>query len=122
MNQSHTLCVTKKLHVGKVGAVSEPAGKTRLFAYGDYWRANALRPIHDCLMQILRNLGKVDATYKQQLGFTRLKRVGARQYFCFDLKKASDRLPVALQLVLLSKLFTKKMSGLWYQLMVSPVF
>lgn len=113
---------TKQVYTGKLGSVSEPAGKTRLFAYGDYWRANALLPMHDSLMQILRNLGKVDATYDQHKGFARLKEVRAKQYFCFDLKKASDRLPVALQLVLISKLFSKEISGLWWQLMVRPAF
>jgi hypothetical protein len=64
-------------------------------------------------MRILKNLGKVDATFDQSKGFNRLLELpNVEQYYSFDLRKASDRLPVAMQLCLLSSLYGKVISGL----------
>lgn len=44
------------LVTGKLSFISEPGGKTRLIAIGDYWSQLVLRPTHDIIMRLLRKL------------------------------------------------------------------
>jgi hypothetical protein len=57
-----------------------------------------LKPLHDTLSRILRNL-ETDGTFHQERPFDLLiKRVEpGRTFHCFDLSSATDRLPLELQ-------------------------
>jgi hypothetical protein len=89
------------LITGKISLVSEPAGKTRLFAICNFWVQTVLKPLHDALMQALK-LFITDGTFDQTKQFNRiLSETKGIPTYCFDLTKATDRFPIILQQVLL---------------------
>jgi hypothetical protein len=91
---------------------AEPGGKTRLFAIGDYWRQTSLKSLHDFLMKCLENNSRTDGTYNQNSAFQRILSVKSKYMFSFDLSKASDRIPLYCQNVLISHIFTKQIGDI----------
>jgi hypothetical protein len=112
------------LRVAKVSAKEEAGGKVRVFAIPDYWTQSVLKPLHSHLYEILRLL-PTDSTFNQQAGVERAQRAaarGVRHFWSFDLSAATDRFPLLLQQVLISKLFadsrSKAFAGIWANLLV----
>lgn len=64
-------------------------------------------------MGILRRL-ETDGTYDQERAFARIlhKSKGKRTY-CFDLSGASDRIPLKVQEIMMTSLFSKEISDAW---------
>jgi hypothetical protein len=113
--------LTTSIH-SRLGFSSEGGGKTRIFAIGDYWSQMALRPIHDALMSILSRL-ETDGTYNQEHAFKRILELSkGRQTFCFDLSGASDRIPLRVQVIVISKLFSEDIANTWAQLISNREF
>jgi len=79
----------------KLAHLSEPGGKTRTIAIGDYFSQLVLKPFHDQLMEILRSL-KTDGTWNQDDAAMRVKATATHPCFSFDLSKATDRFPAEL--------------------------
>jgi hypothetical protein len=106
----------------RLGFSSEGGGKTRIFAIGDYWSQMTLRPIHDALMAILKSL-ETDGTYDQEEAFRRiLNRSKGHKTFCFDLSGASDRIPLKVQEIMMSELFSPEIANSWARLVSDREF
>lgn len=84
----------------------EAAGKLRIFAILDSISQSILRPLHDSLFGILRNIPN-DGTFDQNASVKRsamkLQKYGIA--YSFDLSAATDRLPVSLTASIFEKLY-----------------
>jgi len=106
----------------RLGFSPEGGGKTRIFAIGDYWSQFSLRPIHDTLMGILRRL-ETDGTYDQEQAFARILRMSkGKETFCFDLSGASDRIPLQVQTIMMSELFSSEIAEVWSSVIADRAF
>jgi hypothetical protein len=94
--------------LGRLATINEPAGKVRVVAITDYWTQAGLSPVHDHLFKILRILSKNDATFDQD-GVTEsyFKREFS-PHWSFDLKSATDLIPIALYREVLQPFFRVK--------------
>jgi len=111
-----------KSNHSRLGFSPEGGGKTRIFAIGDYWSQFSLRPIHDTLMGILRSL-ETDGTYNQEQAFARILECSkGKQTFCFDLSGASDRIPLQVQTIMMSELFSPEISEAWSNVIANREF
>lgn len=98
----------RPMMLGRLSTKFEGAGKVRLFAITDGWTQSLLRPLHDIIFKSLRKLPQ-DGTFDQNAPFELLRSlVGSEPMFSFDLKSATDRLPVRLQTDLLSHLMDER--------------
>jgi hypothetical protein len=79
-------------HLGKLGLKIEPAGKVRVFAMVDAFTQWALKPLHDRIFEILRDI-PMDGTFDQLRPIHLLKEAGHTRFWSFDLSSATDRLP-----------------------------
>lgn len=66
-------------------------GGERDVAIGNYINQRLLKPVHDWLMDVLRQI-PADGTFDQTKPLDRL--VGEQHFFSFDLKSATDRWPL----------------------------
>lgn len=96
----------KESNVGNVGQLAikeEAAGKVRVFALVDIWTQSVLYPIHQSIAAFLKSLPN-DATFNQgeavKRCFSKIEKSG--RAWCFDLSAATDRLPVSIQIKILS--------------------
>lgn len=93
-------------NIGQLSTKEEAAGKVRVFALVDPWTQNVLRPLHDYLFSFLKSLPN-DGTFDQHASILRcmdkVKITG--KSFGYDLSAATDRLPIQLQVSVLSSLF-----------------
>jgi len=82
--------------LSRLHTIDEPAGKVRVVAICDYWTQVALKPVHDFLFTLLKSIVGNDATFDQdgvtQAYFER----GLSPHWSFDLKTATDSIPLAL--------------------------
>lgn len=85
----------------KLSVIEDPELKTRVIAIFDYWSQTVLKPLHEKLMRTLRKI-QTDCTHDQGK-FTHGVIQPTGEYSSFDLKSATDRLPVSLQEVILSE-------------------
>lgn len=99
-----------KLLLGRLGVVYDQAGKARIVAITNWWIQFALKPLHDALFDLLRRI-ETDGTFNQEapldrlVGLSRQALLDGRPGFtfhCFDLSAATDRLPIDLQVDILS--------------------
>lgn len=109
---------------GQFALKEEAAGKIRLFALLDSFTQSILRPIHDQLFSILRNIPN-DGTFNQEASIRRSmeKAKAAGCAFSFDLTAATDRLPATLTGAILEGIF--KIEGLgsaWLSVMINRDF
>lgn len=98
--------VPETYHIGQLSLKNEPAGKVRVFAMVDAWTQNLLEPLHLLLFKFLRSLPN-DGTFDQNASFRRCQDK-SKLYSCsygYDLSAATDRLPISLQISILSKFF-----------------
>jgi len=111
-NQCRELPLPKSLITGKLSLASERAGKTRLFAIGDYWSQNSLQPLHDWLMKILSRLS-TDGTYNQGKAFERILSKRVRFMVSYDISKFTCRVPLRLQTIMLSYYTSHDLAQCW---------
>nr|UJQ92561.1 MAG: putative RNA-dependent RNA polymerase [Mitoviridae sp.] len=94
--------------LSRLHTIDEPAGKVRVVAICDYWTQVALKPVHEWLFSILRGLSSNDATFDQdgvtQAYFNR----DLSPHWSFDLKTATDSIPIALYKAVLYPLLCKE--------------
>jgi len=96
---------------GQLSTKVEAAGKIRVFAMVDYWSQVSLKGLHDYLFKILSNLPN-DGTFDQAASVKRASQK-AQEFGCsfgYDLTAATDRLPLSLQISLLSSLFNEQVA------------
>jgi hypothetical protein len=114
-----------KLELGKIAMKLEAAGKVRLFAMETWWVQGLLYPLHKGIFGILRLIPQ-DGTHDQgkplkllQSYFEGCRDRGQKTYFAsFDLKAATDRIPVGLQEKVLALLVGPRVALCWKILMV----
>nr|UJQ92590.1 MAG: putative RNA-dependent RNA polymerase [Mitoviridae sp.] len=82
-------------HLGRLHAIEEPAGKVRIVAICDYWTQAALKPVHDHLFRILAKIS-TDATFNQTGSIESYYDQGLSPHWSFDLKAATDTIPLEL--------------------------
>jgi len=107
----------ENLFLGRLCHKVEPAGKVRVFAMVDPWTQWVLKPLHNWLFKILSK-HQMDGTFNQ---LKPLKSVpfGKVPISSLDLSAATDRLPIWLQQMLLSKIFGEKFAYHWYNLLIN---
>jgi len=114
-----------KLNLGKIACKFEAAGKVRLFAMETWWIQGLLYPVHKGIFEILRRIPQ-DGTYDQGAPLILLTKYleectgrGQKTYFAsFDLKAATDRIPVSLQEKVIALLLGVHLARCWKMIMV----
>jgi hypothetical protein len=86
---------SEKPILGRLHTIDEPAGKVRVVAICDYWTQVGLKPVHDWLFSILKHLPQ-DATFDQDGRTVSYYQKGLSPHWSFDLKSATDLIPLAL--------------------------
>jgi hypothetical protein len=99
----------------KLSYFSDKEGKTRVIAILDYWSQTALRPLHDTLNGILRRI-KTDCTFNQNHFTSVLSHL--RPFYSLDLSNATDRMPIALQRRVISRLIGEERAMAWAHILV----
>jgi hypothetical protein len=110
---------TGKNASGRLALLEEAAGKVRVVALLDVWSQWALKPLHDWVFDLLRSIPQ-DGTFDQLKPVkTLLRKVGNdTTIFSYDLSAATDRLPVAIQELLLAQVFGESFAKCWRELLV----
>jgi hypothetical protein len=107
---------------GRLGFSAEPAGKTRIFAIGDYWSQTSLKVIQTSLYNTLKSIS-TDATRDQNKGFTTLmEESNGKDTYSFDLSSASDRIPAEMQVYRLELMGGKTLGEAWLSVMTDRTF
>jgi hypothetical protein len=104
---------------GRLALLPEAAGKIRVVALADIWSQWALKPLHDWLFDILREIPQ-DGTFDQlrPVGLL-LKKVSPTQaIYSYDLSAATDRIPILIQELLLAQIFGPAYARAWANLLV----
>lgn len=101
--------------LGRLGFKDEPAGKVRTFAMVDPFTQWLFKPLWDAITSIL-SLFPQDGTFDQLKPLSNLKRSLGK--WSFDLTAATDRLPIVIQVMLLSPFIGTAAADLWRQLLV----
>lgn len=92
--------------IGRLSFKEEPAGKLRVFAMVDVITQSLLKPLHDTLFEIFKNIPN-DSTHNQDKAYKYAQELSLKYNasFGFDLSSATDRLPVSSQVSILNSLF-----------------
>jgi hypothetical protein len=101
--------------LGSLAALKEGAGKVRIVAITDWWTQTLFRPLHDGLFAALRLIpqdGTGDQWKPVKDWVIPRCRLGL-PCFSFDLSSATDRLPVAAQKQILTRLFGPVFAWAW---------
>jgi len=107
--------------LGRLSLKYEPAGKIRVFAIVDVFTQSALKPVHDWMFSLLRELS-TDATFDQEgrvRDFAKLHQ--DKDIFSFDLSSATDLIPFALTQEIISSQMGA-ITDLWAKLLVDRDF
>jgi len=112
----------EKVNFRRISAIPDKEGKTRIIAIGDYFSQAILRGIHEEMFRILREFSVFDKTFAQHdhpLEFGKPD----QHYHSFDLKDATDRMPIKLQELVLT-LLTGDPEGVkaWREILVGQPF
>jgi hypothetical protein len=107
--------------LGKLGFLEEPAGKIRVVAMVDILTQSILKPLHDWIFGVLRQIPE-DGTFDQKAPLELLISKGIQDVYSYDLSAATDRLPLALQESLIGWLLGEKVARLWAGLLVNRVY
>lgn len=104
---------------GRLALLPEAAGKVRVVALVDIWTQWALRPLHEWIFSVLREIPQ-DGTFDQLKPVVRLlKKVNSNTVIhSYDLSAATDRIPVVIQELLLAEVFGTEMAFAWKRLLV----
>lgn len=107
---------------GRLVALREAAGKIRIIAIVDPLTQWLLRPLHKWIFSILRGIPQ-DGTFNQEAPIKRLMELSRKSKDQFigscDMSAATDRLPIDLQVHILSAKFGRAFAFAWKHLLVS---
>jgi hypothetical protein len=106
-----------KLRTGKLSLVLEAAGKVRIIAIVDWWTQTALQPLHNWLFKTLRCFGETDATFDQEGSVEAFSNLGFKELYSFDLKAATDLIPLDLYRIVLGAFLGKEIAKAWGELL-----
>jgi hypothetical protein len=107
------------LYIGKLGCVKDQAGKSRIVGITNYWIQIALKPLHDAIFRLLKDV-PMDGTHNQEgpLQLLLERAPKGTVFHSFDLSAATDRLPLEVQMQVLNYLASSLGSD-WGNLMKS---
>lgn len=111
-------------HLSRIAFLLEPAGKIRVVAMLDYFTQWALRPLHEALGALLKDLIE-DGTYDQDIAFTTYRLLTEGQdgvHYSLDISAATDNIPRELYEVLLDYLWTEGAGKATLSLMCDRTF
>lgn len=99
---------------GRLHFLQEGGGKTRVICIPDIWTQTVLKPIHEYLMKgVLKKL-PCDGTFSHPRLAKRVRKyTKTNPLFCYDLRAATDRMPVDLQQKIMETLLGKELGTLW---------
>lgn len=104
--------------VGQLSRKVEAAGKVRVFAMVDVWTQSLLKPLHLMLTDFLKSLPN-DGTKDQ---ISSWKRAASKSLvghsFGYDLSAATDRLPISIQVSILTSIMGERAAKLWSKLLI----
>lgn len=109
--------IPKTPYLGRLALKREAAGKVRVFAMVDGWTQWALDPLHRRLFSILKNRFPTDGTFDQLKPLSRVP-WGKVPIFSYDLSSATDRLPIDLQVKILTQFFSSELAEAWRVLLI----
>lgn len=109
--------------LGQLAIKEEAAGKLRVFALVDSWTQTSLKPLHEMLFAFLKSLPN-DGTFNQGASVQRCmeKALAAGRSFGYDLSAATDRLPIDLQVSILSSLISVEFAENWKKILVGRTY
>jgi hypothetical protein len=110
-----------QLSSGRLSFLKEPAGKVRVIAIVDCWTQSALTGLHKSLSTILSAIEQ-DGTFDQGKPLRLLMERKLNNLYSYDLTSATDRLPVSLQVQVLSYLFNDRVAQAWRTLLTDREF
>jgi hypothetical protein len=93
--------------IRKITVVEDKEFKNRVIAIFDYWSQLCLKPLHIKLMSKLKGMSQ-DCTYNQTGGVKAFLEKNKENFYSLDLEGATDRMPAALQLRLLSMMLSNE--------------
>jgi len=99
----------------------EAAGKVRTIAIVDYWTNFVLKPLHDWMFDVLRLLPQ-DATFDQEGKVREFGRRGYTDVYSYDLKSATDLIPLALYRALFRQVIPEAILDKWFDLLTKREF
>lgn len=112
------LRLMKPLHLGRLSVVYDQAGKARVVAITNWWIQLALKPLHESIFRLLRQI-PTDGTFDQIKPLKELlSRPNGHMYYSFDLSAATDRLPIDLQVQILHHCGVR--GDIWRRLLSFP--
>jgi hypothetical protein len=98
----------------KLSIVNDPEGKARIICIFDYWSQMALKGVHDWAFNQLRLIPQ-DRTFDQNPFM-----IGKEgPFYSIDLTAATDRFPIALQVMLLESLSSASVAQAWKDILIS---
>lgn len=116
-----SLLPSMDLRLGKLAIKKEAAGKVRVFAITDGWTQSLLSGLHDTIFEILSKIPQ-DGTWDQASPLTLLQSLlrekQDKSVYSYDLSAATDRLPIDVQVQVLSQLIGRDASESWKTLLV----
>lgn len=108
--------------VGSLSVVEEP-GKKRIVAMVDIWTQWMLYPLHAWIFnKILRVLpcdGTFDQTKPVKALLEKAAKAGRTHFWSYDLSAATDRLPIAIQVLVLGALSLESFAQTWAELLTA---
>jgi len=111
--------------LGRIHSIEEWGGKTRMVAILDYWTQSLLTPLHETVAYFIRRLEQ-DGTFNQQKIISKVQGWTSdleNKVNSFDLTAATDRIPVSIQVDLLTYLFgSDKLPKLWAKIITDREF
>lgn len=105
----------------KLSCFSDKECKSRTIAIFDYWSQTALKPLHDALNGILRNIS-TDCTFNQNHFLDILSKQVNKTFYSFDLTNATDRMPIELQKKIIGSLIGRKKADAWARILTQYPF
>lgn len=108
--------ILRRLH-----ALYEAAGKVRVIAIVDYWTQLVLKPLHVWMFECLKALPQ-DASFDQEGKLLEFSKRGYTEFYSYDLKSATDTIPLSLYKELLKPMIPLPLFTLWLELLVGLPF
>lgn len=111
--------------LGKLALVEEP-GKLRVVAMVDCITQWVLYPLHryifDKILRVIPQDGLYDQLGPVRALIDKLRALGLKNVYSYDLSAATDRLPVVLQEILLGQFVTPEFASHWRNLLVGRAY
>jgi hypothetical protein len=109
--------------MGQLSIKKEAAGKVRVFALVDVWTQSVLKPLHEMLFSFLRKLPN-DGTFDQNASVQRCADKADKSgcSFGYDLSAATDRLPLFLQIAILTPIIGERAANAWAKLLTDRTY